>query len=694
MSEGHLGVFMRMEEEQGVLDATVEGLVHLMQILDRERREREAEFRRTENAVALKIASHRRRRATDLQHVVTWRNRPYYARFDVVAEGADEPDTYYLSEVLDESTDTTSYGGAHMIHWTVPLARAFAEQAERIRVGEFRWRALLKRRFEIQDLKITDMGDAYSVYEGGEAAVGGDPFLQRVLTMAGQRAGNIIRTIGQMQSQAVFDRAPLLVVHGVPGSGKTQIGQMRVAYLVTDAAIDPSRRLAADSCLILSPSHALVAYMEAVLPSFGVRGVRQESVQAFLAAYAGVPVPVGHTEPERGSLEFGSAVEEWLKARFSGGVQRLLKARLPSGDGWELTRADVAAAVEDLGEEQHETLRRLLEQRLSRRVKERILKDLSIGWDDGDRRAFREKEAAVDTSVERFVAAAFSTSTPLEDYLEFLRERNLKAGVGEEDLAALALMRLRMTGQRPPSARHVVVDEGQNVSPLAYLVLRRLLPGSELTVLGDLAQRDPSSSGLLSWEELEACGLGRPEVRYLGVNYRSAPAIVDALNAVGRRLGMAFTAIDSVERPGPPVIALATDQATLTGTVARLLDDVPHTTAAVLWRDQSRAPDGLSDLLRQRPDAEGIFFGTRAQAAGLEFDFVIVVGADATSYPDDARAASDLFILASRAQNRLVLLYKGEFTPLMDGIPVHRAEYLPEGPLPVELVEEIVDEEL
>lgn len=692
MSEGHLGLFMQMEEEQGVLDATVEGLGHMLQILDRERREREAEFRRTEDAVALRIASHRRRRATDLQHVVTWRNRPYYARFDVVPEGADEPDSYYLSEVLDESTDTTSYGGARMIHWTVPLARAFAEQAERIRVGEFRWRARLKRRFDIQDLKITDMGDAYSAYSGGETAVGGDPFLQRVLTMAGQRAGNIIRTIGQMQSQAVFDRAPLLVVHGVPGSGKTQIGQMRVAYLVTDAAVDPSRRLAADSCLILSPSHALVAYMEAVLPSFGVRGVRQESVQGFLAAYAGVPVPEGHTEIERGSLEFGSAVEAWLKERLAAGVQRLLKARLPRGDGWELTRADVAAAVQDLGEEQHETLRRQLAQRLSRRVKERVLQELRIGWDEGDQRAFREKEAAIDAAADRFVASAFSRSTPAEEYQEFLRTEKFTQEVGEEDLAALSLVRLRMTGQRPATARHVVVDEGQNVSPLAYLVLRRLLPGSEMTVLGDLAQRDPSTSGLTEWEELKVCGFGRPEVRYLGVNYRSAPAIVDALNAVGRRLGTSFTPIESVERPGPPVIALQTDPEALTGAVDRMLDDVPHATAAVLWRDASRAPAGLLDVLRGRPDVGDIFFGTRAEAAGLEFDFVIVVGADAGAYPDDPRAASDLFILASRAQNRLVLLYEGEFTPILDGVPVHRAQYSPEGPLPVELVEETIDE--
>ncbi len=663
MPEELRGRFMSRAEEQGVLDATVEGLHYLLELTEQDRTAREAEFRRTQDAVAWNLARFRRDRIGDLQHVCVWRHRPYYARMDVLGDGEEAAESYYLSEVLDDSTDLSGAGGARMIHWTVPMARAFAEQPDRIRVGAFRAQVLLKRRFEIEDLRIVDMGDALSGYDGSEA-MGGDPFLGRVLRMAGEKAGNIIRTVGQQQSAAIFTKAPLLVVHGVPGSGKTQIGQMRVAYLVTDATLDPSRRLAAESCLILSPSRALVEYMEQVLPSFGVRGVLQESVDGWLAAYAGVALMERHTELRRGARPFANAMEAWLRERIAQGVAAVAHRDLPAGSGWRLEPEDVAAAVKDIPEESYELVRRTIAQRIARGAKERLLQRMGVGWDEGTEKEYRAREAEIERAAERLVANALGNLETTAAYRQFLRAQELPEAIGVEDLGAMALLHLLLTGERRRGLYHVVIDEGQNVSEVAYLAMRRILSGANFTVLGDLAQRDPELPGLGSWEGLKDLGYPSPEVRYLGVNYRSTPAIVAALNAVGPKLGLPFVPIEAVERPAPPLMSLAVPEGVpMAEAAAALLSGIAHTTAAVLCRDERRAASLRAACLEALgEDAAPPFIGGRAEAAGLEFDLVILVDADEATFPDDPRAASDLFVLMSRAQNRLLLLHHGALT--------------------------------
>ena len=673
MADAQAGRSLTLPEEQEVLDATVEGLTYLLEATREERRAREAEFRRTQDAVAWRLAAYRRERIADLEHVVVWRRRPYYARMDVQAEGREEVERYYLSEVLDDWTDLSQAGGAQMIHWTVPMARSFAEQPAEITVGAFRGRTLLRRRFEIEDLRIVDMGDALSAYASG-GALAGDPFLSRVLAMAGEKARNIVRTIGRQQSEAIFERVPLLVVHGVPGSGKTQIGQMRVAYLVTDAALDPSRRLKAESCLILSPSRALVDYMEAVLPSFGVRGVQQESIDHWLAVYAGVEAPTAPSPWERAQMAFGEAQERYLARRVREGLEALGQSPPVAGDGWQITSAEIQAAALAATQDAYDALRRALRERLGRPAKERVLRELSIGWDQSDQNRYRAVEADIDRAATALVERHLPSLTAREAHLGLLAAQGQPQRIGVADLPALAYWRYLLDGQRLRGLHHVVVDEGQNVAPLAYHVLRRVVPEATFTVLGDLAQRDPQLTGLDDWHDLAALGFADPEVRYLGINYRSAPAIVHLLNVLGPRTGLPFRPIEAVERDAPPVVALAVAPALdLPEVAVRLLLALPHSTSAILCADPGRLP-GLRRAVEDAAIAEGRepFLGTRTDAAGLEFDLVLVLDADGRTLPDTPAAASDLFVLASRAQNRVILLHQGPLTPLAAGAELRR----------------------
>lgn len=675
MGDTEPGRYLTLPEEQEVLDATVEGLTYLLEATREERKTREAEFRRTQDVVAWRLATYRRERIADLEHVVVWHQRPYYARMDVQADGLEEIERYYLSEVLDDWTDLSAAGGAQMIHWTVPMARAFAEQPEQIEVGAFTGRTLLKRRFDIRDLRIVDMGDALSSY-GESGALTGDPFLGRVLAMVGEKARNIVRTIGRQQSQAIFERVPLLVVHGVPGSGKTQIGQMRVAYLVTDAATDPSRRLKAEACLILSPSHALVDYMEAVLPSFGVRGVRQESIDAWLADYAGVDLPAQETDVSRGGLDFGRAQRSWLEGKVQAGLELLRQSEELFGDGWRIEREDVHQAAAALTQDAYEEMRRALRERIGRPAKERVLRSLSVGWDESDKGRYRQIEADIDRGAALLVDRHLPTLAPEEAQMALLQAMAAKPRIGRGDLPSLANWQLILSGRRLRGLHHVVVDEGQNVAPLAYEVLRRVVPDATFTVLGDLAQRDPALIGLSDWSELARIGFSEPQVRYLGINYRSTPEIVALLNILGPQMELPFRPIEVIEREAPPVVAVAISQGLdMVEAAVQLLQALPHSTAAILCADPTRL-ESVRRAAKSAAFAQGRepFLGTRTDAAGLEFDLVLVLDTDEKALPPTPAAASDLFVLASRAQNRVLLLYQGTLTPLLEGAAlVHEA---------------------
>ena len=87
---------------------------------------------------------------------------------------------------------------------------------------------------------------------------------------------------------------------------------------------------------------------------------------------------------------------------------------------------------------------------------------------------------------------------------------------------------------RPPTARwafgHVIVDEAQELSPMAWRLLMRRCPSRSMTVVGDVAQTG-ALAGTASWQELLAPYVAdRWRLAELTVNYRT-PAEIMAVAA-------------------------------------------------------------------------------------------------------------------------------------------------------------------
>ncbi|MFE1444604.1 HelD family protein [Streptomyces sp. NPDC058739] len=214
----------------------------------------------------------------------------------------------------------------------------------------------------------------------------------------------------------------------------------------------------------------------------------------------------------------------------------------------------------------------------------------------------------------------------------------------------------RAAADRTWAFGHIIVDEAQELSPMAWRMLMRRSPTRSMTLVGDPAQT-AEAAGVGSWQDiLRPYVEDRWEHTRLGVNYRTPAEIMDLAAAVVRAERPDFEPPRSVRSTGVRPWIRATD-------------DLPAAVAAAvaeLTPAEGRlavvAPRGLHRRLAARLDgvtADNEPDLTRAvvlldprQSKGLEFDSVLVV--EPALY-----GTSDLYVALTRATQRLGVLHTG-----------------------------------
>ncbi|MEG3631865.1 HelD family protein [Streptomyces poriticola] len=203
---------------------------------------------------------------------------------------------------------------------------------------------------------------------------------------------------------------------------------------------------------------------------------------------------------------------------------------------------------------------------------------------------------------------------------------------------------------------HIIVDEAQELSPMAWRLLMRRSPTRSMTLVGDPAQT-AEAAGAGSWTDiLEPFVEDRWEHTRLGVNYRTPVEIMELAAGVVRAEHPDFEPPSSVRSTGVRPWIRATDD--LPGAVAKAAGEL----TPVEGRLAVIAPRELHRRLAARLD--GVTAGTEPdlthrvvlldprQAKGLEFDSVLVV-------EPGAYGTSDLYVALTRATQRLGVLHTG-----------------------------------
>ncbi|WP_199536625.1 HelD family protein [Spongiactinospora gelatinilytica] len=224
----------------------------------------------------------------------------------------------------------------------------------------------------------------------------------------------------------------------------------------------------------------------------------------------------------------------------------------------------------------------------------------------------------------------------------------------------------RAAADRTWAFGHVIVDEAQELSEMAWRLLMRRCPGRSMTLVGDVAQTsDPA--GTASWDRVLRPRLGdRWRLARLSVNYRTPAEIMDATAGLlaelrpeqapprpVREAGVRPWRLSVPARELPALLAryAAAEAALLEG--GRLAVITSDGRAAELAAAVPGAAAG------PHPDltAPVVVLGV-TQAKGLEFDSVLVAD-PAGILAASPRGRGDLYVAMTRATQRLGILHPG-----------------------------------
>jgi DNA helicase IV len=216
--------------------------------------------------------------------------------------------------------------------------------------------------------------------------------------------------------------------------------------------------------------------------------------------------------------------------------------------------------------------------------------------------------------------------------------------------------------ERAPSDRtwaygHVVVDEAQELSAMAWRMLLRRCPSRSMTVVGDLAQTG-AAGGADSWAQVfEPLAPGRWRTARLTVNYRTPKAAMAlAIELLPPTVEPPLSVRDGDETPWcahGELTALVRHEAELIG-AGRVAVIAPPARIA----DTAAALD-----VHPGPDLDApIAVLTPAQAKGLEFDSVVVVDPGGIEQASP-RGRADLYVALTRTTRRFGLVITGGMPP-------------------------------
>jgi DNA helicase IV len=228
----------------------------------------------------------------------------------------------------------------------------------------------------------------------------------------------------------------------------------------------------------------------------------------------------------------------------------------------------------------------------------------------------------------------------------------------------------RAASDRTWAFGHVIVDEAQELSEMAWRMLMRRCPVKSMTIVGDVAQTG-DLAGMHSWDQALGRYVGeRWRLAGLTINYRTPAEIMDVAGDVLAVIDPALEAPRSVRSAGTRPWRREAAEAALPAEVARAAAElagqtgdgklaviVPPGRLASLAAAVAQALPGTA--VGDDPDlASPVVVLTVPQAKGLEFDSVLI--ADPAGLLDGSpRGHNDLYVALTRATQRVAVVHSG-----------------------------------
>lgn len=633
-------------------------------------------------------------------------NRLYFGRID-----SDDQVVHRIGRIGLRTPD----GEMALIDWRAPNAAPFYQATTANRMN-----TALRRRISTKQVDgnhvVTHVDDEW-LTEPGEGS-----YQAAQASVSAPREGrmaDILATIAADQDAII--RSPLnqiTVVQGGPGTGKTVVALHRAAWLLYTYR----ERLSKDAILIVGPSNAFLRYIDQVLPSLGetdivlltpgqlfpgvsttvedsvaVAGIKGRANMAQVVAQAvsgwtNIPDTDLVIETESGTVlrlsrnqireahrsigkraTYHANRDAFLKRLLEHMARNLANERGDDQPDPE-TRADLIA---DFIDDRH--VRRILNlmwmPTTAEKVIGRLLTDSAFLASCADGVLSKEEQRLIlrtdpnrwtvddvpllDECADRLGEWVRPKIRPQEnsDYRE-LSAHEMHRGLKESKGSQYTVSE-RAYLDREWVYGHIVVDEAQELSEMAWRSISRRAVRKSLTVVGDL-QQSSHPAGARDWEVALGWASDKVVIHTLTITYRITSQTVEtAVNQLVQAGGKAPELVSIRSGEHTRFIELAPEQwvdyildqtEALEGRACVILADSRFEENRQLFLDSGRDEFGFGELAL---DSKIAVLSAR-ETKGLEFDEVFVI--DPAQMRKQGVRGSDIFVACTRATHKLHLI--------------------------------------
>ena len=606
------------------------------------------------------------------ENVIDKRNRlskivdiPYFGRID-------------FKERKDGSQSLPVYIGIHtffdfnnkrnlIYDWRAPISSMFydyelGEATYSSPAGEVHGDISLKRQYRIRKGKMEYMLESSVTVH--------DDILQKELSSnADDKMKNIVMTIQREQNRIIRNEAaPVLIIQGVAGSGKTSIALHRIAYLL----YAQRGQISSKDILIISPNKVFADYISNVLPELGETTVPETSMEQILSTVLDNKYKYQNffeqvTELlEKPTSDFIERIQ--YKASFEF-ISRLDKFVLHIENNYfkatdvKLTKYITIPA--GFISEQFKRFHRYPVRQRFETMTDYILEMIKLQYN-------LTVTTAEKNLLKKEIKNMFAGNNDLQIYKDFFewtgkpemfkmrKNRTLEYA----DLAALAYLHIALNGNNALSyVKHLLIDEMQDYSPIQYKVIQKLYPCRK-TILGDASQSvNPYGSSTANMIK-KAFTTG--EIMKLCKSYRSTFEITGFAQNIQPNCEL-----EPISRHGeqPKVFQFPNVEEEVLG-ISDLINSFRNsnnTSLGIICKTESQAKELAQRLRTYTNDisllssqssayVKGIIVTSAHMAKGLEFDEVIIPQADDKNYHSGIDR-SMLYVAVTRAMHKLTLTY-------------------------------------
>jgi DNA helicase II / ATP-dependent DNA helicase PcrA len=596
---------------------------------------------------------------------------PYFGRIDFRAASDSNATPVYIGihTFLDETSN------ANLVYdWRAPVSSMFYDYelgpaSYETPSGKIDGDILLKRQYRIQDGKMEFMiENSVNIH---------DDVLQRELSKSSDdKMKNIIATIQRDQNTIIRNEtAPVMIIQGVAGSGKTSIALHRIAFLLYRFRDS----IASKDILIISPNKVFADYISNVLPELGEENIPEMLMEELAAEvlenkfrFQTFFEQVSYLL-ERKDQAFIDRIQFKSSYEFLGKLNKyLIYIENNFFEPMDLRVGKVVVPSPFI----HEKFKQYHRIPLLKRFHE-VVKDIQNYVRDSVKRKLTGQEKAQIWQAAPQMVKVNNVFDLYKNFYTWINRPDMfryghHGTLEYSDVFAFIYCIIRVEGVKPyDHVKHLLIDEMQDYTPVQYAVISRLFKCKK-TILGDVSQTvNPYSAS--SSELIEQVFPHADSVK-LFRSYRSTLQITNFALKI-------FSNPDLIpmERHGrePEVLSfdnMASEMTYMKNKVAEFKTEHAgrHGSLGIICKTLQQAKSLHVELLTTndkhgifllKDDStsfkEGVIVTTAHLAKGLEFDEVIVMFVSKGNYHTEVDRRM-LYIACTRAMHKLTLSYSSE----------------------------------